>query len=144
MSGLRGSEDLAEFIRCHYKGKVVEVGAGFVTDVATRLRTSDLLDLVATDLEKRDLEGITVQADDIFSPRREIYEGASLLYSLRPPLEVQIAMGDLARQIGADVLVRPLGDEIAELPDFSRRLVNAGEARFYLFHLTPEAGKGSF
>jgi uncharacterized UPF0146 family protein len=88
---------------------------------------------VATDLEKRDLEGITVQADDIFSPRREIYEGASLLYSLRPPLEVQIAMGDLARRIGADVLFRPMGDEIAELPGFSRRLVNAGEARFYLF-----------
>lgn len=136
---LRGSEDLAEFIRCHYKGKVVEVGAGFVTDVASRLKT---LDLVATDLEKRELEGITVQADDIFSPCIKIYEGASLLYSLRPPLEVQIAMGDLARQIGADVLVRPLGDEIAELPGFSRRLVNAGEARFYLFHLMPEAGKG--
>ncbi len=139
MSGLRGSEDLAEFIRCHYKGKVVEVGAGFVTDVASRLKT---LDLVATDLEKRDLEGITVQADDIFSPRREIYEGASLLYSLRPPLEMQLAMGELARQIGADVLIRPLGDEIAELLGFSRRLVNAGEARFYLFRLVLQAGKG--
>jgi uncharacterized UPF0146 family protein len=142
MSGLRGSEDLAEFIRCHYKGKVVEVGAGFVTDVASRLKTLNLLDLVATDLEKRDLEGINVQADDIFSPRREIYEGASLLYSLRPPLEMQIAIGELARRIGADVLIRPLGDEIAELQGFSRRLVNAGEARFYLFHLVPQAGKG--
>lgn len=134
MPGLRGAEDLAEFIRCHYKGKVVEVGAGFVTDVASRL---NILDLVATDREKRDLEGICVQADDIFSPCREIYEGASLIYSLRPPLEVQIAMGDLAWVIGADVLVRPLGDEVAELEGFSRKLVNTGEARFYLFSLKP-------
>jgi uncharacterized UPF0146 family protein len=141
MSGLRGSGDLAEFIYSHYKGKVVEVGAGFVTDVASRLKTLGLLDLVATDLEKRDLESIAVRADDIFSPCREIYEGASLLYSLRPPLEMQIAIGELACQIGADILIRPLGDEIAELPGFSRRLVNAGEARFYLFHPMPQAGK---
>ncbi len=134
MTGLSGSEDLAEFIRCNYKGKVVEVGAGFLADVASRLNT---LDLVITDREKRDLEGITVHADDIFSPRREIYEGASLLYSLRPPLEVQIAMGKLARVIGADVLVRPLGDEVAELEGFARKLVNTGEARFYLFTLKP-------
>lgn len=134
MPCLRGSEDLAEFIRCHYKGKVIEVGAGFVTDVASRLNT---LDLVVTDREMRDLEGIIVQADNIFSPRRKIYEGASLIYSLRPPLEIQIAMGKLAREIGADVLVRPLGDEVAELEGFSRKLVNTGEARFYLFNLKP-------
>jgi uncharacterized protein len=137
MPGLRGSGDLAEFIRCNYKGKVVEIGAGFLADVASVLKTSDLkmLDLVATDRENRDLEGIPVLADDIFSPCREIYEGASLLYSLRPPLEVQVAMGELAREIEADVLVRPLGNEVAELKGFSRTLVNTGDARFYLFRL---------
>ncbi len=132
MQGLRGSEDLAEFIRCHYKGKVVEVGAGFVADVASRLKA---LDLVVTDLEKRELEGISVQADDIFSPRIEIYEGASLIYSLRPPQEVQIAMGEVARKVGADVLVRPLGDEVAQLKGFSRTLVNSGDAVFYMFKI---------
>lgn len=132
MQCLRGSEDLAEFILCHYRGKVVEVGAGFVADVATRLKA---LDLVVTDLEERDVEGIHVQADDVFSPCIEIYEGASLIYALRPPLEVQIAMGDLARNVGANVLVRPLGDEVAQLKGFSRTLVNSGDARFYVFKL---------
>lgn len=132
MQGLSGSEDLAEFIRCNYRGKVVEVGAGFVADVASRLKT---LELAVTDIVERELEGISIQADDIFSPRMEIYEGASLIYSLRPPLEVQIAMGEVAREVGADVLVRPLGDEIADLKGFSRTLVNVGEARFYVFKL---------
>lgn len=136
MQDLRGSEDLAEFIRSRYRGKVVEVGAGFVTDVAAKLKALDL-DMVVTDLTERELEGICVQADDIFSPRMEIYEDASLIYALRPPLEVQIAMGDLARKVGADVLVRPLGDEVAELKGFSKKLVNAGDARFYVFTLMP-------
>lgn len=132
MQSLRGSEDLAEFIRSHYRGKVVEVGAGFVADVASRLKT---LELVVTDLEERDVEGIHVQADDVFSPRIEIYEGASLIYSLRPPLELQIAMGEVAREVGADVLVRPLGDEVAQLKGFSRTLVNSGDSVFYLFEI---------
>jgi uncharacterized UPF0146 family protein len=132
MSGLRGSEDLASFILQNYKGRIVEVGAGHVADVAARLKT---LDLVATDREDRSIGEISILADDIFSPRREIYQGASLIYSLRPPIEVQIAMGDLAREIGADILVRPLGDEVAELKGFSRTLVNLGDARFYLFKL---------
>ena len=63
----------------------------------------------------------------------ELYRRASLLYSIRPPLELQIAMGEVAAQVGADILIRPLQDEVAELPRFSRRLINAGEARFYLF-----------
>jgi uncharacterized UPF0146 family protein len=132
MQGLRGSEDLAEFIRCRYRGKVVEVGAGFIADVASLLKA---LDLVVTDLQERELEGIFVQADDIFSPCMEIYEGASLIYALRPPVEVQIAMGDLARAVGADVLVRPLGDEIADLKGFYRTLVNSGDATFYIFKI---------
>jgi uncharacterized protein len=131
---LRGASDLAEFIRKNYSGLVVEVGAGYVPDVALRLRG---LDVAVTDKEERFLGGLHVEKDDIFSPRLDLYEGACLIYSLRPPLELQIAMGDLARSVGADVLVRPLEDEVAQLPGFVRRLINAGEARFYLFQPNP-------
>ena len=87
------------------------------------------------------MDGMRVEKDDVFAPRMELYQGASLLYSIRPPLELQIAMGDLAARVGADVLIRPLQDEVAELPGFARRLVNAGEARFYLFR--GKGGEGS-
>lgn len=130
MSCIRGADEIAEFISKNYTGKVVEVGAGFVSDVAERLKS---LDLVATDLEERDLGSITTVKDDVFSPRIEVYRGASLIYSIRPPLELQIEMGKIALEVGADVLVRPLGDEVADLPGFSRSLVNFGQARFYLF-----------
>jgi uncharacterized protein len=132
MSLLRGADDLAQFIAENYKGRVVEVGAGYFADVALGLQARGL-DVVLTDKEERHLGGLWVEKDDIFSPRLELYRGASLLYSIRPPLEMQLAMGLLAAKIDADVLVRPLMDEVAQLQGFIRRLVNSGEARFYLF-----------
>lgn len=133
---LRGAADLAEYIGKNYSGRVVEVGAGYVPDVALSLmQGSQALQVVVTDKEERSLGGLSVEKDDLFSPRFDLYQGASLLYSIRPPLELQLAMGALARRIGADVLVRPLADEIADLPGFCRSLVNVGEARFYLFRL---------
>jgi uncharacterized UPF0146 family protein len=132
MSLLRGADDLAEFIARNYSGRVVEVGVGYFLEVALGLKARGL-DVVLTDKEERFLCGLRVEKDDIFSPHLELYRGASLLYSIRPPLELQLAMGLQAAKIGADVLVRPLMDEVAELPGFARRLVNRGEARFYLF-----------
>ena len=132
MSLLRGADDLAQFIAENYRGRVVEVGAGYFADVALGLQARGL-DVVLTDKEERVLGSLRVEKDDIFSPRLELYRGASLLYSIRPPLEMQLAMGLLALKLGADVLVRPLMDEVTELQGFARRLVNSGEARFYLF-----------
>lgn len=132
MSLLTGADDLVEFIAENYSGRVVEVGAGYVPEVALGLLARGL-DVVLTDKEERLLGSLRVEKDDIFSPRLELYRGSSLIYSIRPPLEMQLAMGLLALQIGVDVLVRPLMDEVAELPGFHRRLVNRGEARFYQF-----------
>ena len=132
MSSLRGAEDLAEFIGQNYSDRIVEVGAGRVLEVA-RLLSARGLEVVLTDKEEWQLGSLRIEEDDIFAPRMELYRGASLIYSIRPPLELQIAMGDVAAQVGADILIRPLQDEVAELPGFARRLVNAGEARFYLF-----------
>jgi len=76
---------------------------------------------------------LSIEADDIFDPTPELYRGACLIYSIRPPVEMQPAMGRLALSIGADLIIRPLGDEIVSLPGLKRRLVNLGEARFYLY-----------
>ena len=134
MSSLLGADDLAEFIARNYSGQVVEVGAGYFVDVALALAARGL-EVTLTDKEERLLGGFRVLEDDIFSPRLELYVGASLVYSIRPPLEMQLAIGLLAAKIKADVLIRPLMDEIADLPGFARRLVNSGQASFYLFKM---------
>ncbi len=130
MADIRGASEISEFILKNYSGKVVEIGAGSAGGVAARLKP---LDVIATDIDSYSLGSIQIKRDDIFCPVLEIYEGASLLYSIRPPFEIQLAMGMLALEIGADVLIRPISDEIADLPGFRRSLVNIGEASFYLF-----------
>ncbi|HOO54513.1 MAG TPA: UPF0146 family protein [Methanothrix sp.] len=131
VQSIRGGADLARFILARYSGKVVEVGVGRVPEVALLLAPH--LEVVTTDKEARTLGGLEVISDDIFTPRLDVYRGASLLYSIRPPLEMQLAMGRLALGLGADVIVRPLNDEVSQIPGFSRSIVNEGEARFYLF-----------
>jgi uncharacterized UPF0146 family protein len=130
VTGIGDASDLADFILTGYKGRVVEVGIGSMADVAVRLHS---LDVIATDKEDRIIGGLAVKKDDIFSPKKEIYEGASLIYSIRPSVEMQLAIGRVALEVGADVLIRPLCDEVAQLPGFKRSLVNTKEARFYLF-----------
>ena len=139
---LRGGEDLADYIAQNYSGRVVEVGAGHVAHVALLLASRGL-QVIPTDREERLLAGLKVEKDDIFSPRLELYRGAELIYSIRPPLEMQLAMGDLAVKVGADVLVRPLMDEVAVLPGFYRRLVNWREASFFLFIRDPSHDRDS-
>jgi len=133
---LRGAKDLAQFIGKNYSGRVVEIGVGHVLEVALHLASLGR-DVLITDREERYLGGVHIEKDDIFMPRLDLYQGASLIYSIRPPLELQLAMGILASRLGTDILIRPLNDEVAELPGFSRCLVNAGEARFYIFRPNP-------
>ncbi|MCX8207200.1 MAG: UPF0146 family protein [Methanothrix sp.] len=125
---MRGARDIAEFILSHYTGRIIEIGIGHQGDVARLIPN-----LIATDIRPVSIDGVATVCDDIFNPAEELYRGASLLYSIRPPLEMQIAMGDLALRIGADVLIRPMDDEIADLQGFSRELICRGEARFYLY-----------
>ena len=132
MTGQTAARDLAEFIARYYPGRVVEVGVGYFPHVAQRLSEMGL-EVILTDREERLLAGMRVKKDDIFAPQRDIYQGAGLIYSIRPPLEMHLAMGELAAAVAADDIVRPLQDEIAQLAGFSRRLVNYEEARFYLF-----------
>lgn len=134
MPTLRGASDLAEYIRKNYSGRVIEIGVGHLSEVAASLRDNGM-DVVLTDRKAHTLGNLAVEKDDIFSPHLERYQSASLIYSIRPPLELQIAIGDLAIRVGADILIRPLENEVAEVPGFVRRLVNFGEARFYIFRL---------
>ena len=92
MTGQTAARDLAEFIARHYPGRVVEVGVGHFPYVAQRLSEMGL-EVILTDRVERILAGMRVEKDDIFAPQREIYQGAGLIYSIRPPLEMQLPWG---------------------------------------------------
>ncbi|MET1124929.1 MAG: UPF0146 family protein [Archaeoglobaceae archaeon] len=117
---------LAEFIARRYSGKVVEVGIGSYVKVAEELVKRGL-DVYATDVVVRKVpRGVRFFLDDVTSPKMEIYEGASLVYSIRPPPELYSAIARVAELVGADCIIKPLH----EVP--RGRLLNYRGVSFYL------------
>ncbi len=127
------SKDIAEYILRNYKNKVVEVGVGNSPHVALLLK--DVMDVVVTDVNEQKYNGLRFFRDNIFEPDMEIYRDASLIYSIRPPIDFQDAMAKVAIDVGADMLIRPFGNEKAELSRYFKNcaLVNYKKARFYLY-----------
>lgn len=126
-------EDIAEYILKNYRNKVVEVGVGSMPYVALLLKNK--IDVVVTDVNEQKYSGVRFCMDDIFNPDIGIYKNASLLYSIRPPIDLQEAMAKTANEVGADLLIRPFGNEKADLGRYFKNhvLVNYKKARFYLY-----------
>jgi uncharacterized UPF0146 family protein len=126
-------KDLAEYILKNYRNKVVEVGVGSLPQVALLLK--DAMDVIVTDISEQEHAGVRFCRDDIFSPDMSIYKGASLIYSIRPPIDMQEAIARVAREVGADLIIRPFGNEKADLRIVynSCKLLNYKKARFYLY-----------
>lgn len=123
-------KDIAQFICDNYSGrKVIEVGVGRRHEVAQMI--NGCVDLTVTDIEPvAHGSGVRFVMDDVFEPDMDIYMNAGLIYSIRPPIEMQGAIGVIAEQVGSDMVIRPLGTEDVL---GHGRLVNFGKARFYFY-----------
>ncbi len=124
-------KDLATYIinHCTPSDKVVEVGAGKFLEVANNLQKHSKINIILTDI-KPSHEGII--QDDINHPNLTIYDGAHIIYSIRPPMELHQAIMDLANTINATLIIKPLsGDDINTRQ--MMRLVNYKRAVFYVY-----------
>lgn len=122
-------KDLAVYIiRCSGPGtRVVEVGAGRFLYVSDYIRKHSKVDLVLTDI-KPSHGGIV--RDDITAPRMELYMGAAVIYSIRPPAEIHSSLMRVADAVGARLIIKPLtGEDI--VTERKMKLVNYGRTYFY-------------
>lgn len=112
-------EGLVRFIKQNYRNarKIVEVGVGHRIDVALMVKMSiPNAEVIVTDKDEswvrsRKTKRVRTVADDVMFPSLPIYEGAGLVYSLHPPLEIVPALEQLAGRVGADLIVVPISDE---------------------------------
>ena len=132
--------EIAECISRRYAsaGKIVEVGVG--RSPYTILLLRELLpgaELTAVDVDEEAVEelrkmGLKAFVDDLTSPSLEIYEGADLIYSIRPPFELIPNIASLGARVGSDVLIAPLSED-AHLSDLSGwKMLRLGEAAVYI------------
>lgn len=127
---------IAAYILKYYSGSVIEVGAGYRRTVAEHLNRSGI-DILTTDIldEEKIPDAVNYIRDDITDPDLEIYRGASLIYSIRPPEELQIPIARVASLVGADLILKPLGCEIVDLSRYFKvcEVVNYRDAVFMLY-----------
>ncbi|MEE8167331.1 MAG: UPF0146 family protein [Candidatus Hydrothermarchaeales archaeon] len=117
-------KDFAGYIIKKYKGtKIVEIGMGSDSRVFQELEMKGMR-AIATDIEPR--KGAV--RDDVTKPDMRIYEGAGLIYALRPPPELYVFIEDIARSVGADLIIKPLSTD----PVCRGKLVNYKGTCFYL------------
>ncbi len=104
---------IGEYIAGHYRN-AIEVGIGrnttaaqIVHDAGVHIRCTDIRDLGVP-------AWLTFRTDDVFQPEPGLYEGADVIYAIRPAIEMVPPLVALARAINCDLLVYHLGFELFE------------------------------
>ncbi len=123
-----------DYIIDNYKDsrKIVEVGVGKI------FQPSDILKQKLKDTEINIVDIHTTRfdviKDDITTPTKDIYEGADLIYSIRPPEELQKDIIKLADTFNCDVIIKPLlSEEINYDLENKLKLVNYKKISFYIY-----------
>lgn len=129
--------------------KIVEVGVGRSPHALLQLRSLLMeAEIVATDIDPEAVKelnrmGIRAFIDDVFEPNEEVYEGADLIYFIRPPSELIPKLAELGRKVGADVLIIPLSEDeyFSDLSGWER-LEEDGIIAYLLRGSSPRIGSG--
>jgi uncharacterized UPF0146 family protein len=105
----------------------VEVGIGLEKAVYNELSKNSDCEVIAVDL----VPGKGVLKDDFIMSDFSIYEGADLIYSIRPPPEIVYYLQKMAKRLGCDLLIRPFSNDGCSKPK-NMALLNVGKAVLWL------------
>ena len=108
--------------------KIVEVGVGKFLEISEILSSKENVTLIRTDINPKDS---TVIKDDITNPNMKIYENTNLIYSIRPPSELQPYLVKLANNINAQLIIKPLTNEYLNTGKAKMKLKKKKKASFY-------------
>lgn len=125
-------DDFAEYILNEVGNdnvKIAEVAVGKYDKIAEILSSKDNITLIKTDIMPKDA---TVIKDDITNPNMELYEDADIIYSIRPPSELQPYMVNLAMETGSQLIIKPLTNEDLNTGRVKMKLKNYKRASFYI------------
>lgn len=108
--------------------KIAEIGVGAFTQIADSLNEKENITLIKTDISPKD---DTTVRDDIENPNLDLYRDVEIIYSIRPPGELQPHLVKLALKIGCQLIIKPLTNEDLNTGRVKMKLKNFGKASFY-------------
>lgn len=108
--------------------KIAEVAVGRFDRIADFLASKDNITLIKTDIAPKDE---TVIRDDITNPDLDLYRDVDIIYSIRPPSELQPYLVTLACKVGSQLIIKPLTNEDLNTGKAKMKLKNFKRASFY-------------
>ena len=121
------------------KTKIVEIGAGKFQTISKNLSENENIDIVMTDI---DPANENIIRDDVFNPNMSIYKDADILFSIRPPAELQEAIipaelqeaiMKIRDEVNATLIIKPLFNEDLNMKTKKMKLKNYNRASFYIY-----------
>lgn len=109
--------------------KIIEVGVGKFDETANILSSKENITLIKTDINPKDE---TIIKDDITNPNLELYKNTDIIYSIRPPSELQPYLVTLANKINCQLIIKPLTNEDLNTGNVKMKLKNFKKASFYI------------
>lgn len=124
-------QDFEEYILGEADGKnvkIAEIGVGKFDRIANSLNERENITIIKTDISPKDA---TVIRDDITNPDIDIYKDVDIIYSIRPPSELQPHLVRLAQKIDSQLIIKPLTNEDLNTGRAKMKLKNFKKASFY-------------
>ena len=109
--------------------KIAEIGIGKFTQVFDYLNEQENVEIIKTDILPNDSGVIK---DDITNPNLELYKNMDIIYSIRPPSELQPYLISLALKINSQLIIKPLTNEDLNTGKTKMKLKNFKKASFYI------------
>ena len=126
--------NFTEYIINNYNSSklIVEVGVGKILEPSNILKEK----LPDTEIKLVDIypSNDNIIEDDITDPTDTIYQNADLIYSIRPPEELQKDIVNLGLKYDSDIIIKPLfTEEINYDLQTKLTLVNYKRTAFYVY-----------
>ena len=110
--------------------KIAEIAVGKFDRVCEMLEERENITLIKTDISPKD---DSIIKDDITNPNLELYENTDIIYSIRPPSELQPYIADLALKLDCQLIIKPLTNEDLNTGKVKMKLKNYKKASFYIY-----------
>ena len=108
--------------------RITEIGVGKFDMIANMLSERENITLIKTDILPKDS---TVIKDDITNPNIDLYRNTDIIYSIRPPSELQPYLVSLALEVDSQLIIKPLTNEDLNTGRVKMKLKNFRKASFY-------------
>lgn len=108
--------------------RIAEIGVGKFDMIANMLSERENITLIKTDILPKDS---TVIKDDITNPNIDLYRNTDIIYSIRPPSELQPYLVSLALEVDSQLIIKPLTNEDLNTGGVKMKLKNFRKASFY-------------